>query len=70
MYIFDILLFFLEWEMLQIEDVEEIKNTHFMFNYNFICRKSCCLWDNVEKYVTARQAIDDSMAHAHCILDT
>jgi hypothetical protein len=37
----------------------ENQNTHFMFN-NFF-RKSCCLWDNVEKYGRARQATDDNI---------
>jgi hypothetical protein len=37
----------------------ENQNTHFIFN-NF-SRKSCCLWDNVEKYGTARQGTDDNM---------
>jgi hypothetical protein len=32
--------------------------------------KSCLLWDNVEKYCRARQATDDNMALAHCMLDT
>jgi len=27
------------------------------------------MWDNVEKYCTAGQATDDSMADAHCMLD-
>jgi hypothetical protein len=36
----------------------------------FFFRKSCRLWDNVEKYCTAKQAIDDNMAHALCMLDT
>jgi hypothetical protein len=27
------------------------------------------LWDNVEKCCRVRQATDDNMAHAHCILD-
>jgi len=26
--------------------------------------------DNVEKYCRARQATDDNMAHAHCMLTT
>ena len=30
---------------------------------------SCRLWDNVEKYNTARQATDDNTAHAHYMLD-
>ena len=32
----------------------ENQNTPFIFSYLF--RKSCCLWDNVEKYVRARGA--------------
>jgi len=44
--------------------VEEIK-THF-----FLFRKSCRLWDIVEKYCRAGQATDDNKAHAHCMLDT
>jgi hypothetical protein len=31
--------------------------------------KSCRLWDNVEKYGGAREAADDSVAHARCMLD-
>jgi len=38
--------------MFQIQVAEKINNTHFMFN-NFFFRKSCCLWDNVEKYCRA-----------------
>jgi hypothetical protein len=37
----------------------ENQNTHFMFN-NFF-RKSCHLWDNVEKYGRARQATEDNI---------
>jgi len=33
-------------------------------------RKSCGLWGTVEKYCTGRQATDDNMVHAHCMLDT
>jgi hypothetical protein len=33
-------------------------------------RKSYSLWDNVERYCTARQATDDNMAHERCMLDT
>jgi hypothetical protein len=36
---------------------------------NFFSRKSCRLWDNVEKYYGAREATDDNMAHALCMLD-
>jgi hypothetical protein len=49
-----------------IRDTEN-KNTHFILLF---FRKSCRLWDMVEKYRTAGQATDDNMAHAHCILDT
>ena len=41
-----------------------------MSNNYFFPQKSCRLWDNVEKYCTAGQATGDSMAHAHCMLDT
>jgi hypothetical protein len=46
----------------------ENQNTHFVFS-NFF-RKSCGLRDNVEKYCTARQVTDDSMAHAYRMMDT
>jgi hypothetical protein len=48
MYIFNILLFFLEWEMLQIEVVEEIK-THILCSNTSFSKKSCCLQNNVRK---------------------
>jgi len=35
----------------------------------FFFRKSCHLWDNVEKYCRAGQATDENMPHANCILD-
>jgi len=44
------------------------KNTHFTFN-NFLYRKSCRLWDNVEKFCTAGQATHENKAQAHCMLD-
>ena len=59
--------FFLEWEMFQVEVVEETK-THFTFN-NFFW-KSCCLRDNVKKYGGFGQATDDNTAHALCIADS
>ena len=37
---------------------------------NDIFPKSCRLWDNVEKLGRSRQATDDNMAHAHCMLYT
>jgi hypothetical protein len=39
--------------------VEKIK-THILYSVTF-SRKSYRLWDNVEKYVTARQATDDNI---------
>jgi hypothetical protein len=48
----------------------ENQNTQFVFNNFFFFRKSCNLWDNVEKYCRAGQATDDNMAYAHCMLDT
>ena len=52
--------FFWKWEMFQMSVVNKIK-TYFMFNNFFFLRKSCRLWDNVEKYSTAREATDDSV---------
>ena len=46
------------------------QNTHFLFSNFFFLRKSCRLWDNVEKYCRAGQARDGNMAHAYCMLDT
>jgi hypothetical protein len=52
------------WILLRMRNVSdksyrENQNTHFMFNK--FSRKSCRLWDNVEKYGTARQATDDNI---------
>jgi len=35
----------------------------------FFLRKSCRLWDNVEKYRRAGQPLDYNMAHARCMFD-
>ena len=59
--------FFLEWEMFQAKVVEKIK-THFVFS-NFF-RKFCHFQNNMKKYCTVGQEIDDNMTHAHCMLDT
>jgi len=59
--------FFLEWEMFQTNVVEKIK-THVLFS-GTLFRKSCRLWDDVDKYCRAGLATNDSMAHAHCVLD-
>ena len=53
--------FFLEREMFQTKFVEKIK-THIFCSVTFF-RKSCRLWDNVEKCCTAEQATYDNMAH-------
>jgi hypothetical protein len=44
---------FLEWEMFQIKFMEKIK-THILYSITIFFRNSCRLWDNVEKYGTAR----------------
>jgi hypothetical protein len=46
--------FFLEWETFQTKFVEKIK-THILCSVTFF-RKSCRLWDNIEKCGGARQA--------------
>jgi hypothetical protein len=38
----------------------------FMFNNSFFFRKSCILWDDVEKYSEARQATDDNTICHKC----
>ena len=45
--------------MFQTKVVQKIK-THILCSITF-SRKSCRLWDNVEKYGTARQATDDNI---------
>jgi hypothetical protein len=40
---------FLEWEMFQTKVTEEV-TTYILFSINCL-RKSCHLWDNVEKYI-------------------
>jgi hypothetical protein len=52
--------FFLEWEIFQTKVAEKIK-THILCSITFF-RKSCRLWDYVEKYGRARQATDDNVA--------
>ena len=48
--------------------VEKIK-THSLY-LTTLFRKSCRLWDNLEKYCWAGHATDDSMAHEHFMLNT
>jgi len=47
-----------------------VKNIGSNFKLNNCFRKSCRLWNNVEKYCWIGQATDDNMAHAHFMLDT
>jgi len=62
-------LFFLQWQMFHTKAVQ-INKTHILWSVTFCFRKSCRLRENVEKYYTAGQAIDDSTAHAHSMPDT
>jgi len=55
--------------MLRTKYIEKIK-TRISCSLLFFPPKSYHLWDNVENYCTAGKAIDDNMAHAHCMLDT
>jgi hypothetical protein len=57
--------FFLEWEMFQIKVVDKIK-IHILYSITFL-RKSCNLWNNVEKYGGAREAADYNMV-VHCMI--
>ena len=59
--------FFWKWEMFQTKVVEKIKR-HTLWPATFFFRKSCRLWDNVEKYWGAREDIEN-MAPACGILD-
>jgi len=52
--------------MFQTKAIEKLE-THILYLVTFF-RKSCRLWDNVEKFRRAAQATDDNMAHAHCML--
>jgi len=63
-------LFFLEWEMFRKNVVEKIK-TDILCSITsfFYFRKSCRLWDNVEKYSRTGQVTDENMAYAHCVQD-
>jgi len=54
--------------MMQTKFVQEIK-IYFVFKI-FFFRKSCRLWDNVEKFCRAGQATDNNVARAHYMLDT
>ena len=52
--------FLVHWNTFRTIFVEKIK-IYFVFSYFFFFRKSCRLWDNVEKFCTAGQATNDIM---------
>ena len=55
---------FLQWEIFQTKILQKIK-THILCSIH-IFWESCHLWDNVEKYHTARQVTDDAtVQHTH-----
>jgi len=56
-----------EWEIFQTKLWRKSKHA---FYVQYLFRKSCRLWCNVEKYCRAGQATDDNAAHVHCLLDT
>jgi hypothetical protein len=58
----------LEWEMFQIKVLENFKINILCSIIFFSFRKSCLLWDNVEKFGGAREAANDNVA-ARCVLD-
>ena len=61
--------FFLNWEMFQTKFVEKIK-THILCSVAFFFRKSCRLWENVEKYGRDRDhKWRHNMAHMRCMMD-
>jgi len=56
--------------MINVSDMRYRKqNTHFVFN-EFFFRKSCRLFDNVEKCSRAGESTDDSLVHVHFTLGT
>jgi hypothetical protein len=60
MYIYDNISIRLTMRNVSDKCCRENHTTHFVFN-NFFFRKSCRLWDTVEKYGTARQATSDNI---------
>jgi hypothetical protein len=59
-------LFLLRIKNVSDKRCSENQNTHFVLSIFF----NRAIYENVEKYCRAGQAIDDNMAHAHCMLDT
>jgi len=59
--------FFLDWDIFHTEVVEKIK-THYSCSITF-CR-SHSVYEIMWKIFRARQATDNNMGYAHCMLDT
>jgi len=55
--------------MRKVPDKRFSENRQKYFVLKNFFRKSCRLWDNVEKYCRAGQDTDGSMEQAHCMLD-
>jgi hypothetical protein len=56
--------FFLEWKMFQVKFVKKIK-TRILRSVTFFFRKTCRVWDNVEKVLKSRA---DHGLHSACAL--
>jgi len=61
--------FLLRMRMVSEKNCRKNQNTYIRFS-NFFLFKLCCSWNKMEKCCRARQATDDNMMHAHCMLDT
>jgi len=59
-------------KMWNVSDISctETQNKHFTSNKIFFFRKSCLLWDNVERRGRATPPTDDNIAHAYFMLGT
>jgi len=60
-------LFLLRMKNVSDKPLQKIK-PHLLCSLTY-SRKSSGLWDNVEKYSKARQATDDNVTHAFCLLE-
>jgi hypothetical protein len=57
---------FLRMKNCSDKSCRENQNTNFMFSNFFFSRKSCRLWDNLEKYGRQRQATDGNTTWPMC----
>jgi len=69
LYIFDYISLSSSWNEKCFRQNVSRKSKHTFCVQWLFFRKSCHLWNNVEKYCRAWQATDDNMAHVHCMLD-